>query len=208
MSLTLCLHASAAEPRVYLLDPLHVLAKASGGGDPIKGPTLEEMTLSAMASIDAAIADISRIVVDVGPGRLSAVRAAVSFANALAFARGLPIAPIVASAAAGHQAEQATGRPAVVVHKSAAGTAYVARYRGKLETLRHGPLVETLKAASSALDAFALVGLPPDAAPAGLAVDGGDGSITGATFLALMDAAEYGREPVQPITEQSDLIDG
>jgi len=121
-----------------------VIARAGGPADPASGPTLEELTRDALAAAGAALPDISRIAVDVGPGRLSAVRAAVSFGNALAFARGLPIAPILSSAAVALQAERAAGLPALIVHKSAGGTAYIARSEAGRLRLRHGPQQETL----------------------------------------------------------------
>lgn len=211
MSLTLCLHASATAPWAYLLRGNAVAAEAGGPGDPAAGATLADLTRRALDRIPADAADIARIVVDIGPGRLSAVRAAVSFANALAFARDLPIAPVLSSAAAGMQAERATGGPALIVHKSAGGTAYVARYRGRLETLAHGPLGDTLARLGAGLDACTLVGLDPDAAAPHLPgvdiVAGGDGTVVATTFLTLAADAAYTAGPLQPVTEQSDLID-
>ena len=218
MSLTLCLHASASRPRVYLLDGETVLEAADdmavGSADPTTGPSLAELVERRLAAAGATPAAIERIAVDVGPGRLSAVRAAVSFANALAFALGRPILPIVSSHAAGRQAWRRHGRPAIVVHKAAAGAAYVGRVEdGTLTALRYGPLAPTLVRVAAGLDALALVGEEAEAicdklrgvdiAPAG------DPNIEPATFVDILRATPAGRfvaGPVHPITEQSDEV--
>lgn len=208
MRLTLCLHASASAPWVYLLTEDAVIARAGGLADPASGPTLESLTRDAVAVAGAELTDISRIVVDVGPGRLSAVRAAVSFGNALAFARSLPIAPVLSSAAIGYRTERATGLPTLIVHKSAGGAAYVARSEAGRLRLRHGPQPETLAAAAAGLSAFALAGLPLETATFDAeVVDGGGLEIAPETFLALLPKAEFVEGPVHPVTEQSDLID-
>ncbi|MEQ9126052.1 MAG: hypothetical protein RIM80_26205, partial [Alphaproteobacteria bacterium] len=103
MSLTLCLHASASRPQVYLIDgdTIHGAEDDAGApADPTTGPSVAELVERSLAAAGAAPGAIDRIAVDVGPGRLSAVRAAVSFANALAFALDRPILPIVSSHAA------------------------------------------------------------------------------------------------------------
>lgn len=208
MRLTLCLHASASAPWAYLLSDDAVVARAGGPADPASGPTLEELTRDTLAAAGASMPDISRIAVDVGPGRLSAVRAAVSFGNALAFARGLPIAPILSSAAVAFQAERATGLPTLIVHKSAGGAAYVARSEAGRLRLRHGPQQETLTAAAAELRTLALAGFSPEAAMLEAeVVDGGPLEIVPETFLALIPKAEFVEGPIHPVTEQSDLID-
>ncbi len=218
MSLTLCLHASAQAPRIYLLRDGAPIADGAvapaASADPIAGPTLEELTRARLTAAGARPSDIDRIVIDVGPGRLSAVRAAVSFANALAFALNRPLLPALSSLAAGLQAVRIHARPAIVVHKSAGGTAYVGRVEGdRLRALRHGPLAETLARVAVGLNAFALVGLAPDAGRAILPcvdiADGGDGEISVEIFadLARMaDAHAFVVGPVHPITEQSDEV--
>lgn len=220
MSLTLCLHASASRPQVYLLDGDAILgaddaAAASGApGDATTGPSLAELVERRLAEAGASPGAIDRIAVDVGPGRLSAVRAAVSFANALAFALDRPILPIVSSHAAGRQAWRRHGLPAVVVHKAAAGAAYVGRVEaGALKALGHGPLWPTLARIAAGLDALALVGLGAEAICDKLpGVDikaAGDANIEAATFVDFLSAAPAGRfvaGPVHPITEQSDEV--
>ena len=216
MTLTLCLHASARQPRIYLLEEAAPGPAGNDGrtGDPASGPSIAEQVDAVLAGAGRTPREISRIVVDVGPGRLSAVRGAVSFANALAFALDRPILPVVSSRAAGWQAAQRLDLPAVVVHKAAAGAAYVGLVEGaRLTRLRHGPLATMLAKTAHGLPAFALVGLARETAEAALPgvdiFDGGDGEITPASFLTLAETAQetaWVRGPVHPVTEQSDEV--
>lgn len=211
--LTLGVHTSARDPSLFVANGDAILAEASGDGrDPTSGATIEALARQALgeAAVEAAMLD--RIVVDVGPGRLSAVRAGVSFANALAFARGLPIAPVISSHAVGLAAEQAHGRVAMAAHKAAAGAGYVAIVEGgALSTLRYGPLQTTLRDVASGYDCLAFAG-PEDAFALleGLSIDAihaGDASIAPTALLAAAgDAAK--ESPVFPLNETSAEIDG
>lgn len=219
MPLTLCLHASGRTPRVYLLDGARVVGGRTtpgAGGDPSGGPGLAELAGERLEQAGFAPSDIARIALDIGPGRLSAVRAAASFCNAFAYGLDRPILPVVSSLAVGLQAERRFGLPALVVHKAAGANAYLGRVEdGRLTALRYGPRDETLAAAAVGLAAFALVGLAPDAGrsilPAADIVDGGDGEVSAETFAILTAAAPadaFVRAPVQPITEQSEPVNG
>lgn len=218
MTVTLCLWASAGPARLCLIEDDAILASADAGQndppDPIRGATLEQMTRAAMRDADRRIAEIDRIAVDIGPGRLSAVRAAVSFANGLAFGLAKPMLPVISSAVAGMTAAAAHDLPAIVVHKSAAGTAYVSRYQMGLEMICHGPLAGTLAHVATGLPGFALVGMAASeataSAPKARIVDAGDGIISAEAFARFVaaHAATFRPGPVIPVTEQSDLIDG
>lgn len=213
--LILSLHASALSPRLYLLQDGKVALDdldTSDVADPARGATWTEMTQARLAAIGATVGDIDRLLLDIGPGRLSAVRAAVSFGNALGFGLDRPVTPVIASAALGLQAHSATGLSVLTVHKSAGGNAYVGRVDGgQLIRLHHGPLAETLAAAAAGLSQAAVVGLAAaDAAclpPSLAATDAGDGAIRAETFLQISlatPATPYA--PVQPITDQSEIL--
>lgn len=214
--LTLCIHTSAMTPKAYLLRDGAPLGHDDGDAppnDPAAGPPLQDIVSDALAAAGAAARDIARIVVDIGPGRLGAVRAGVSFANGLALGLGAPLASVLATEALGRQAERAHGLPAVVAHKAAAGAAYVGRYNaGRLESLKYGPAADLLAAAAQGLDRFALVGWPVDQV-AGLTpdreiIDGGDGRIAPETLASFAATADFSFGPAAPINEQSALIDG
>ncbi|MBT6312684.1 MAG: hypothetical protein HOJ21_05720 [Alphaproteobacteria bacterium] len=210
MRLTLCIHTSAKSPWLYLLkDSIPIAEAMDDNRDPTTGPTLGQMAVGMLQGADAVIGDLTDILVDIGPGRLSAVRAGVSFANALSFGLNIPLAPVNASGTLGLQASMATGLPALVIHKSAAGAAYVGRYQdGRLQSLRYGPLSETVAQSAEGLTEAALIG--PEADVSGLTFsDGGPDIITAATFAAVLAAGPaFTSDPIQPITEQSEIIDG
>jgi len=65
----------------------------------------------ALESAGRALADISEIIVDIGPGRLGSTRTAVAFANGLGYARGLPIVPINSLIMLGAYAEATHSKP-------------------------------------------------------------------------------------------------
>jgi len=219
MTVTLCLHASGRSPRLYLFEGDKVLAAPPidrQSGDPAAGRGIAEMAAGLLETAGRTVQDIERVVVDVGPGRLSAVRAAVSFGNALAFSRGCPTLPLTSSLAAGWQAWRSRlDAPAIVVHKSAGNTAYVGRVdEGRLTSLRHGEMSATLRVAVGDAKAVSLVGVAPETFASVLpdvdVFDGGDGDIDAETFLALTleaPASAFVMKPVQPVTEQSDEVE-
>ncbi len=73
----------------------------------------------ALEASGRALADISAIIVDIGPGRLGSTRTAVAFANGLAFARGLPIVPLNSILLLGAYAEATYGKPCLVLRSAA-----------------------------------------------------------------------------------------
>jgi hypothetical protein len=77
-----------------------------------------------------------------------------------------------------------------------------------LQTLRYGPLAEMLAMSADGLSEAALVG--PGAELAGCQlVDGGSDIITADTFAAILAAGPaFTRAPIQPITEQSEAVNG
>ena len=207
--MTLCIHTSAKSPWLYLLKDGAPLAQATDDNrDPTVGPTLGQMTDGMLNEASAVASDLTDILVDIGPGRLSAVRAGVSFANALSFGLNIPLAPVNASAALGMQASKATGLASLIIHKSAAGAAYVGRYQdAALQSLRYGPLAETLAKSADGLADAALVG-PEELLPGTTFQDGGPDIITATTFAAILSGApKFSHDPIQPITEQSEAID-
>lgn len=210
MRLTLCIHTSAKSPWLYLLkDGVPIAETMDDNRDPTTGPTLGQMAEGMLQDASAVVSDLTDMLVDIGPGRLSAVRAGVSFANALSFGLKIPLTPVNASGTLGMQASLATGLPALVIHKSAAGAAYIGRYQdGGLQSLRYGPLSETLAKSAEGITRAALIGQEADV-PGITFSDGGPDIITAAAFAAVLAAGPtFTSDPIQPITEQSEVIDG
>ncbi|MEL0090915.1 MAG: hypothetical protein VW714_10595 [Rhodospirillales bacterium] len=210
MTLTLCLHSSAGTPSVFLLSEKEIFLPtlANGTGDPISGPSIAELVEDALNAANISVRDVQRIAVDIGPGRLSAVRAAVAFTNAFAFGLGVPVLPIVSSVALGILSERASNSPAIVVHNSSGGTAFVARvHAGRLESLRHGPVMETIRESAAGLEGVVLVGAPSSILKDVNVVEAVHPEISAEIFRELIQVGEFIEPPVHPITEQSDLID-
>lgn len=74
---------------------------------------------TALETARRELADISEIIVDIGPGRLGSTRTAVAFANGLAFACGLPIVPLNSILLLGAYAEATHGKPCLVLRSAA-----------------------------------------------------------------------------------------
>jgi len=74
---------------------------------------------AALESLGRALADITEIIVDIGPGRLGSTRTAVAFANGLAYARKVPILPLNSIIMLGVFAEATHGKPCLVLRSAA-----------------------------------------------------------------------------------------
>lgn len=216
MTITLCLWSSAGPARICLMRDGDILSTADaatdGPPDPSRDPTLETMVRQALIDANLTASDIDRIAVDIGPGRLSAVRGVASFANGLAFGLGAPMLPVVSAAAAAFAADAMHGLPVVVVHKAAGRTAYASCYKQGQCTIRHGKFPEALQQAASDLNALALVGLSPEEAapilPGVRIVEAGDANLPPEDFVRFIAGCgdQFRKGPVIPITEQSEII--
>jgi tRNA threonylcarbamoyl adenosine modification protein YeaZ len=119
------------------------------------------------------LADVGQLVVGVGPGSYMGVRAAVSTANALSFAAGLPITGVVSTDALAVLAAPERSSVTVGLH-AGRGRVFVARYARAGDRLERDALPVLLGeaewAAERAGGAASVVivdeGMPPDASPA------------------------------------------
>jgi tRNA threonylcarbamoyladenosine biosynthesis protein TsaB len=119
---------------------------------------LGELVSSALAEFGATAADIARIAVDVGPGNLSSVRAAVAYVNGLAFSLDRPVfcANSLELMAAGFVGGPV---PVLCVRKASGGNAYLGRYAGgETPTLTFGKLERVVPAVCGDLPALAVAG--------------------------------------------------
>ncbi len=137
---------------------------------------LAGLVARTLSDAGIGLAEVGQLVVGVGPGSYMGVRAAVSTANALSFAAGLPIAGVVSTDAL---AVLAAPEPASITVGLHAGRrrVFVARYARAGDRLERAALPVLLDeaewAAERAGGAAAIVivddGMPPDA----IAADGG-----------------------------------
>lgn len=120
---------------------------------------LARIVLDGLATLSARPKDITSISLDVGPGKLSSVRAGVSFANALAFSLGIPIYPFNYFELIGKQARKKTNLPILCAIPAVADCAYVGLYvDDSVRVLRYGSLESTVAKITSGFAELAVAG--------------------------------------------------
>lgn len=171
----------------------------------------QNFILRSAATNGFAISEIDFISVDIGPGRLSATRSGVSFANALAFSIERPIVPLTYFDLIGYETACATRLPVACIVQASNGMGYVGLFdKDRLQFMTYGTLLDRLADATKGLGDYAVAGqfsadfvtkldLPADRVNA-------SGMPSSQTILhRSLHAIEHGattRDPVEPITEQ------
>ncbi len=122
----LVIQTSSGQALLCLINGRKLVARQPDAGQ--EGPRIQDrdlasLTRALLTSANVAMADLTGLAVDIGPGRLAATRMAVAFVNALAFARKLPLQALpafqlLASEAARQQA------PAALILRKASGKRY------------------------------------------------------------------------------------
>jgi len=117
----------------------------------------------ALAELGGAVADVSRLAVDIGPGNLSSVRAAAAYVNGLAFSLGLEIFCVSSLELLATQYSQQGSLPVLCMRKASGGNAYLGLYRGAEPVwLAFGQLGPTVVALCGSLPELAVAGGPAD----------------------------------------------
>ncbi len=112
----------------------------------------------ALDEAKATPADLSRLVVDIGPGGLGSVRGGVTFANALAFALNLPIATFNYFEIVAEEAGP-LDLPLLIALPAAGGDGYAGLVSdGQVISMAFGPLAEIMQQAASHAPALAIAG--------------------------------------------------
>lgn len=129
----LAIEASTRAPSCALLAGGRVFERTAPA-KPVED--LSGLIAQALADGGVGLAEVGQLVVGVGPGSYMGVRAAVSTANALSFAAGLPITGVVSTDALAVLAAPERSAIAVGLH-AGRGRVFVARYArdgdGRLE---------------------------------------------------------------------------
>ena len=86
---------------------------------------------SALENSNKIVADLNFVFVDIGPGGLGATRTTAAFANALGFARKIPVIGINAFELLGDHLESIERKPVVCVRPAAKPNYYVGLYKNQ-----------------------------------------------------------------------------
>ena len=106
-----------------------------------------------------SVTDIDYIAVDIGPGRLSATRSGVSFANALSFSLNRPIIPLSYFELVTYEIALKTSSPIIEVVESSNGMGYLSYSRdGLVTSMTYKNIVDELGITTMDLDTYCLAG--------------------------------------------------
>jgi len=128
------------------------------------------MVSSAVAAAGASFSDIETVAVDVGPGSLSSVRAAVAYANGLAFSLGIAVFAANSLELMAAEAREKQPSPALCLRKGEAGNVYAGVFtEDQHAQLRYGPFQDTITALAGEHGKITVAGAHRQAAAALLA---------------------------------------
>ena len=121
---------------------------------------LGDLVAQTLAESGTAFRDIAAIAVDIGPGGLSSMRAAVAYANGLAFSLGVRIFPITSLELMAIAAAEQHDGPFLCLRRGTGGNTYAGLFGGQLAELRHGPHDSVVPSIAGGLDRVSLAGVP------------------------------------------------
>lgn len=163
MTLVLALDASSRAYAIAVGSGDQPAAVRSSRRDDPEFAGLGELTARTLTHIGASFSDITAIGLDVGPGGLSSIRAAVAYANGLAFSLGVPIFAISSLELMAIAAEQGHREPVLSWKRGQVGNVYAALFvSGKDADMRHGLPGEVLPTIAGGLDKVRLAGATGD----------------------------------------------
>jgi tRNA threonylcarbamoyl adenosine modification protein YeaZ len=118
---------------------------------------------AALEELGAGAGDLDLLAVDIGPGNLSSVRAAVAYVDGLAFSLDLDIFGASSLELLATQYAQAGGLPVLCMRKASGGNAYLGLYQGTTPVrLTFGPLEQSVRSLCRGLTNVAVAGGPAD----------------------------------------------
>ena len=122
-----------------------------------------DLVAQTLAAHDAAFSDIEAIAVDIGPGGLSSIRAAVAYANGLAFSLGVPVFPVSSLELMAIAARRVHQGPFLCLKRGTGGDTYAGLFvDGEIAELRHGPASAIVPELAASLEAVGVAGVPAD----------------------------------------------
>jgi tRNA threonylcarbamoyl adenosine modification protein YeaZ len=161
--LVLALEASSRTYAVAVGDGEEPRAQAAVRRDDPAFPGLGDLVSQTLDRAGERFGDIGTIGVDVGPGGLTSIRAAVAYANGLAFALGARIFPVSSLELMAMAAQQAHGGPILSLKRGLGGSTYAALFAdGEIVDMRHGPAGSVVPAMAGGLARVCIAGTATD----------------------------------------------
>jgi tRNA threonylcarbamoyladenosine biosynthesis protein TsaB len=173
---------------------------------------LGDLVTQTLAAHDATFSDVEAIAVDIGPGGLSSIRAAVAYANGLAFSLGVQVFPISSLELMAIAAPRVPESPLLALKRGTGGNTYAGLFsHGEVAELRHGPARSIVPELAAGLAAVRVAGGPADDVAGFLpGVTVTDTGIVDADVLVLYQAARAAMadEPARLVPLASAINEG
>ncbi len=161
--LVLALETSSRTFAVAIGDGENPRAQAAARRDDPAFPELGELVARTLDRAGATFRDIGTIGVDAGPGGLPSIRAAVAYANGLAFALGVKIFPVSSLELMAIAARQAHRGPILCLKRGQGGNTYAGLFAdGEIADMRHGPPGSIVPAMAGGLPRVCVAGASRD----------------------------------------------
>jgi tRNA threonylcarbamoyl adenosine modification protein YeaZ len=171
---------------------------------------LGDLVERTLAAAGVTFSDIATIAVDVGPGSLSSIRAAVAYANGLAFSLGAVIFPVSSLELICRQAHSARRGPLLCLRKGEGGNAYAGLFAsGGATQMRYGQRSVIVPAMAGDLDRVWVAGAYRDEV-AGLlpGVTVADTGVENPDVATLYQAAAADADPGRLVPAASPVNEG
>lgn len=163
MRLLLALEASSRTCAVAVGDGERPRAQRAARRDDPAFAGIGDLAARALAASDATFGDIETVAVDIGPGGLSSMRAAVAYANGLAFSLGVKVFPVTSLELMAIAAREKSGGPFLCLKRGTGGNTYAGLFAdGGVAELRHGPHDSVVPSIAAGLQRACLAGVPTD----------------------------------------------
>jgi tRNA threonylcarbamoyl adenosine modification protein YeaZ len=161
--LVLALETSSRTYAVAVGDGETPRAQAAARRDDPAFRELNELVTQVLDSAGETFGDIGTIAVDVGPGGLLSIRAAVAYANGLAYALGAKLFPISSLELMAIAAQQAHRGPILCLKRGQGGNTYAGLFAdGEIADMRHGPPDSVVPAIAGGLARVCVAGAARD----------------------------------------------
>jgi len=158
MRLVLALEASSRTYAVAVGDGGQPRSQRTSRRDGRTFVDLGELAAQALAG-EATFGDVDTIAVDVGPGDVLSVRAAVAYANGLAFGLGVKVFPITSLELMAIAAQRTHPGPLLCLKRGMGGNTYAGLFvNGEIAEMRHGPLSSIVPAIAAGLETVCVAG--------------------------------------------------